>query len=353
MGWFRRWREARVARRTQTAPSVQSERREEPFSTSEDDDRPVALSGDLEVRAGRPATERLSDAFREMRIALDAPEVLDLLEDVEHKLSSERLVLPPMPETVLRIQQLLDDPNCGIDELSEEIERDPALATKTVGIANSPFYAGMDSIDSVRQALIRIGLREVRNIVLVISLRSKVFRVPGFEGAIAELWQHSLATSLAARELAAAVGQDPEAAQLLGLIHDTGRVVFLMLAGSRLRERSAEFASLVQLAESALHEPLTEMVAGSWNLAPDLVQALAYHHHPEQAPDSARAIARLLATADALAHAIVGAPEELADRVEDDPDLQARSATLGLDPRSLLSIAAEVAEALESMEKLV
>src|SRR5262245_1103424 len=167
------------------------------------------------------------------RLALDAERERErpYLAELSRRLRRRELTLPPMPRALLRVQKLIDSGNCHMAQLGREIERDPALATRLVGIANSPFYAGLGSVQSVSDAVTRIGLGETRNIVLAVMLRSKVFRVPGRQAEIDRLWRHCVAASLAGQVLGAAAGVDPDGAFIAGLLHDLGRVVLLSLGG--------------------------------------------------------------------------------------------------------------------------
>ena len=135
----------------------------------------------------------------------------------------------PMPHAVLQVQRLIDSPDCQLEELARAIEQDPALATKIVGIANSPLYAGMQPIRTVQAAVLRIGLYETRNITMAIGLHSKVFRVRGLEGETARLWRHALAASIATRAIAAEVGLNLGLGYLGGLLHEVGSVAILTI----------------------------------------------------------------------------------------------------------------------------
>jgi len=207
-----------------------------------------------------------------------------------------------MPEAVLRVQRMIDSPDCNTSALARELELDPALATRMVGIANSPFYAGLDGVESVRDAVVRIGLAETRNIVMAITLRSKVFRVPGFADQVKQLWQHALGASVAAQLLAAEAGMDPDPAFLAGLVHDVGRVALYSLAADmRRHSRGANeisYSGLTQVSD-LLHARLGAVITDAWRVSSTISMAIAYHHEPDAAPDPTRPFASVLA-ADAF-----------------------------------------------------
>ncbi len=263
-------------------------------------------------------------------------------------LAREGVKLPPLPRTVLRVQRLVDDPDCSVAALGAEISRDPALATKLVGIANSPFYAGLGPCHAVADAIIRIGMRETRNIVLAILVKSRVFRVYGFESHTEKLSAHSLAASLAGHALAAGVGADPDLGFLGGLVHDVGRAVLLLAAGDARRAHPSlrPDAGVLEQAAAELHGPLGAMVARSWQLGGELADAIRWHHEPEHAPESARPLARLLCAADLLAWRVAGdaSSAHLAA-------LSAACAALGIDEAEIDALGGEVAHAYETLRK--
>lgn len=261
--------------------------------------------------------------------------------------------LPPMPQVILRVHRLIDSGLFNMEDLARGIELDPALATKMVGVANSPFYAGMEPAPSVRDAIVRVGMLETRNILMAIMLRSRVFRVPGFETLTQEMWEHALAASVTTRALAVHMRLDPDLGFLGGLVHDVGRGVVLSCAGDlrrRSRGRLQFDLALLERVNECLHPGLGAVVANSWNLGDELGTAIAYHHEPEAAPESAQNFARLLWGGDQLA-------KELCRRGQDDPpageELSPLIEPLGLTTELLDELMAGAVEEFEELSKVL
>jgi len=266
-------------------------------------------------------------------------------------LRGKELCLPPLPESVIRIQRLLDSPECDLEKLATAIQLDPALSTKIVGISNSPFYMGMEAVHGVQDAMIRVGLRETRNIVFAITLRSKVFRAPGFERAIHHLWIHSLAASLSTQAVAAELAVDPDLGFMGGLIHDVGRAVVLSLAGDVTRRSRGVASPRPETVERVLerfHERLGARVANSWHLVPELASAIAWHHHPEGAPTSAALLARTLAIGDTMArHLMAHGSDSVAAKMR----LEDLVASTSLDADDIQRLEIDVREELQNLNK--
>ena len=241
--------------------------------------------------------------------AADTPELSDVdrafLRHFRRGLEKVGPRLPPMPEAVVRIDRVLRKADCAVSEVADVIRADPVVATKIVGIANSPFYAGLGRIRGVEGAITRMGLRETKSIVQAIALGSRLMRVPGHELEVERLYHHTLAAAVAARIVAQAVHEDPDAAFLGGLIHDIGRSVFLAAVGdferSNNRRHSPSNALMDHLSD-AIHEDLSALVARVWRAGRDIEIAVKFHERPEEAPaGEGQRLALVLGLADDLA----------------------------------------------------
>ncbi len=355
--WGRRAPEKRPARTRPTEPQASQAQTEAPaelFLKGEDAQRPVNLSGGLETIA--PPLDRGAELLQEikrLRALSDDPVEGELLKELERGLGRGGLQLPPMPQVILRVHRLIDSGLFNMEDLARGVELAPALASKMVGVANSPFYAGLEPAQSVRDAIVRIGMIETRNILMAILLRSRVFRVPGFKQLTQDMWEHALAASVTSRALAAQLRIDPDLAFLGGLVHDVGRAVILSCAGDlrrRSRGRLQPDITLLQALMERLHAPLGAIVIESWYLGDDLAVAIAHHHQPEAAPESARRLAQLMAAGDELAKVL----RELGE--DDTPpvaQLGAQLEPLGMSPDVAAEIMTEVREEFEELGKVL
>ena len=141
------------------------------FLDADSAERPVDLRGELEAAAPQlDSTDAIRERLRELRESSAQATEGKLIAELDRGLASRGLQLPPMPQVILRVQRLIDCGDFNMEELAEQVEVDPALVTKLVGIASSPFYAGFAPTRSVRDAIVRIGIRETRNILMAIML---------------------------------------------------------------------------------------------------------------------------------------------------------------------------------------
>lgn len=246
----------------------------------------------------------------EERLRQDAYDLRGLngsfLSYLRRTITSNGIRLPTMPEAVLKLDRLLRNPDCSVNQVADAVRAEPAIATKLVGIANSPFYSGLQRIPSVEGAIGRLGMRETKNIVQAVAFGSKLLRVAGWEKEIESLYHHSIVSALAARALAKGSLVEPDEAFIAGLIHDIGRSVLLSTLGefehAQAGKKGRVDAVFVRQVSASIHSDLSALVAESWNAMPDVVLGVRFHHTPEfVSAEGGRRVANLLRASDLLA----------------------------------------------------
>lgn len=142
----------------------------------------------------------------------------------------------------LRIRQLLDDPDCHIDEAARLVQTEPVLAARVVAIANSVvFNRSGREISDVRTAVARLGFRTVRTLAtgLVTRQLAGASADPAHRALTERLWEHTAHVAALAHVLARRVTrQDPDAAMFAGIVHEVGGFYLL----SRIDDPASLFA---------------------------------------------------------------------------------------------------------------
>lgn len=141
------------------------------------------------------------------------------LEDVILK----AMELPVLPVTTQKVLSIMGDPDVSIEKIKRLISADPGLATKILKVANSAFYGSYRNIQNLSQAILRLGLNAVRNIVVATSMKN-VYKRFGLAEKL--LWEQLIGSALAANLIARQTRLvDAEDAFIGGLLHDIGKVV--------------------------------------------------------------------------------------------------------------------------------
>src|SRR5512141_1959961 len=88
-------------------------------------------------------------------------------------IASDALPLPVLPEVASQVLGLVQRPDCDTARLAELLRRDPAMTAHVMAVVASPIYAGAVKISSVQQAIGRLGLATLTQIVLVVASKAR------------------------------------------------------------------------------------------------------------------------------------------------------------------------------------
>ena len=227
-----------------------------------------------------------------------------LLERVETGI----LELPLLPKVAWKVMELSRANNTDARQLSEVIHKDPTLASYVLRVANSPAYMPRMPITSLQQAISRLGLRQLGEIVFAASLQSRLFEAPGYEQEIQTLWQHSVGTAVYASEIAHLLSRSVEGAFLCGLLHDIGKAVIIQLL---IDLQNQEASMLVPTALDSLvethHNYVGSLLAKEWGL-PAHVYEVILSHHDDPLPPACPDLVSMTQVADCLSYHMM-APE--------------------------------------------
>ncbi|MFQ5499158.1 MAG: HDOD domain-containing protein [Candidatus Zixiibacteriota bacterium] len=138
--------------------------------------------------------------------------------------------LPTPPIVFHQIQKVMNDPYVSAGQIASILSEDPAMSVKVLKLTNSAFYGLSREVDSVKQAVVIVGLEAIKNLVLSASVL-EMFKGQDIDREFQEeFWRHSLATGFCGRILAKALtgkGRiDPDSAFSAGLLHDIGKMIF-------------------------------------------------------------------------------------------------------------------------------
>lgn len=198
--------------------------------------------------------------------------------------------LPALPQIVVKVLQLTDDPNSTVKELSEVICQDQVLTAKVLRLANSAYYGYPRRIGSIVEAIVMLGFKAIRNLVMAASVQKILHQsVAGYRLDAGELWRHSIACAMAAHKIGKRVGyRKSDETFIAGLLHDIGKVVLSVYVSEvygeiikRVKESRISFAQAERDVMGFTHADVGARVVDRWNLPQQYVEAIAYHHEPE------------------------------------------------------------------------
>jgi HD-like signal output (HDOD) protein len=189
--------------------------------------------------------------------------------------------VPLLPTVVSKIMEITRRENYSLRDLSEVIVTDQVIAAHLLKQANSALYNTGREIDSLPQAVQRLGAQAVTNLVLALSLRSAMTGRDLFLAEKKRVGERALASALLTRAAAAVVKLDREQAFLCGLMMDFGKLVLFSLIQELMhREREYQATPPEELQEivEAYHPKVGGVVGEKWNLPASVIEAITCHH---------------------------------------------------------------------------
>lgn len=231
-------------------------------------------------------------------------------------LSSDTLV-PAFSDAAVKLCSLSQKETTSLDELAAVISLDPGLATRCLKVASSIGFAARP-IDNIDQAVLLIGIRQVRRIAFAAATIDALGKFQEHVDWRA-FWLHNILVARLADRTAAYFRSANGMEYLSGLLHDVGKLilnhyypqqfaeVLALVAERKCPHFEAELAVL-----NIDHSRVGGVICTRMQIHPHVISAVRYHHDPrnkEHISDPASDggfLAACVAVADRLANQAAG-----------------------------------------------
>jgi len=191
------------------------------------------------------------------------------LSEIMKKLRDNKIEVPVLPNTAIEVSRLLASPNSNLADFVKALETDPALSVGILRIANSAFYGLTTPTNSLRDAVFRIGLSQLRTIVILSHMQDKVLQSGLFEREVGWLSDLSLALAHLGQSLARELDLEPSVAFTRGVL---SHLEHFLIMGT-LAEVARQHRVKTHPSEECLHEAffrfgskIRELAARLWEL---------------------------------------------------------------------------------------
>ncbi len=199
--------------------------------------------------------------------------------------------LPAIPAVFLPLLKLLANStqDVKLDEVVRLVSYDNTIAAQCLRVAASPLFGLAKPPESIKGAVISLGLRRVETILLTCCL-GQAFPAKQWALDPAVFWRHSLGCAMVCRKFSEKLATaDAEKAYIAGLLHDIGFVVNCLafptnfaIAMERASKEGIPLHQAEQAAMGFTHCETGHALAEKWKLADDILDAIAHHHAVEQ-----------------------------------------------------------------------
>jgi putative nucleotidyltransferase with HDIG domain len=219
--------------------------------------------------------------------------------------------LPSLPKAIHEITLALHDDNLCLDSFTRKLAIDPALVTRILRSANSPFYGMSGTIGSIQDAVRLVGLRTVGAMLTTAAIVHTI-APPSCNGfKFRQFWDHSLATAICSQELARGCGVSPSISFTAGLLHDIGQLALATYYptefGTALAFSKENDCPMYEAERSVLgisHSEVGAWIAEHWHFSTDVVAAIRKHHDPLETSGAKSDLTDIVHCADGVVYAL-------------------------------------------------
>jgi HD-like signal output (HDOD) protein len=226
--------------------------------------------------------------------------------------------MPSLPTNYIAITNELNSDEPDVDNVAKIVEDDPAMTITVLRLVNSGFFGRSSRINSVKEAIGLLGLDLLRSLTLASGIFSKYESTPTF--SIEQFAMRSVRVGSLARQMATGSNAGKHTSEkvfISGMLCNIGLLTLNTTISDRyntIRAQAAQTGESIMTVEKrilgASHADLGAYIMGLWGFDDDIIEALAFHHHPNEAPSSVNLQPLVFVhVADALVPANRGNPE--------------------------------------------
>lgn len=202
--------------------------------------------------------------------------------------------LPSIPEVASKIINMVNDPNVSFKDVSEEISKDQAMTTNILKLSNSAYFSKGKEISSVERAMVTLGLKEVKNIIMLLATKPVLDKpVIGYDLDKGALWHHGLLVANISNRIALMKKRKDIADVVFtgGIIHNVGKVVVALYVKTAfniimqtVEQKHVPFTAAEKVVMGYNHQEVGERILKKWKFPPVLQAIVRFYNEPDTAP---------------------------------------------------------------------
>ena len=207
--------------------------------------------------------------------------------------------IPTLPTIVFELNELLQDPNTPITDISDIIEKDQAMSLRVLKLVNSAFYGIHKEVNDIGNAIVLLGFNTVRNAIVSLGVINSFLGIKALEGFdIRDFWKHSLAVAVVSKGLAEKTKiASPDSCFVGGLLHDIGKVILAQYfqdlfekVWNAAKKENISFYEAEKKEISIDHAIIGAHLATNWELPENFIDVIRWHHDVRNDSESKKMI---------------------------------------------------------------
>lgn len=217
--------------------------------------------------------------------------------------------LPSFPDLIVELNARLATNKYNIKELADLIENDISITSHILKLANSPLFRAEKEITRIQDAIVRIGISEVKKITYAASLFPLFSNIENMDAT--HFWKHSIMVAYIAEIFAELIAPDLDLDEIhiCGLLHDMGIMILGEFFPTELtgilknlfpdgRNINIGFLDIF----NSMHAETGALLLKRWNLPDKIVATVQFHHHPQLGPEEFRKMTKIIQMANTFAN---------------------------------------------------
>ena len=94
---------------------------------------------------------------------------------------------PVLPSVAIELSDMTRKSTISYDDVVQVVQQDPLIVAGVLKVAQSPIYGGRSPVQSLKEAIQRLGINTLRDIVWQVVAGMRLFRVKGYTGVMERL----------------------------------------------------------------------------------------------------------------------------------------------------------------------
>ncbi|GLT18931.1 histidine kinase [Vibrio zhanjiangensis] len=187
---------------------------------------------------------------------------------------------------------MVNSDQIDFSELAKKMAMDQVLLARVLRMANSAQFGGVKGVSNINDAIVRIGIGAIRNLISSSILASTFPKLETLN--IKDYWASTFEVATIASTIAKEVKVDPNEAFIAGILHNIGELMIHSLEPEKaveINRRVEQGGNPIEVQREVLGtdaQQLGAALAENWKFPEELIDAIANVNHPGKAVESKR-----------------------------------------------------------------
>ena len=223
--------------------------------------------------------------------------------------------VPTLPVVAMQLLEMTNNPDVSLKEIASLIQSDPGLASKVLKTVNSSFYGLPKPCPSIKRAILVLGLKAIKSLVLGFSMVN-LTKDMGEAIGLSDFWKHTILAAVGARQIARDISMsEPDEVFSAALMQNIG--VLAMLAVNTevyaplLAKTGGNHHQLLKLEQEQLgvdHVQVGTAMAEKWRMPTPIVVGIRHHHDKTPAQDEHEDLVKCVVAGELMTNAMTEEP---------------------------------------------